>query len=317
MNTFRPSLLVAMLLLCAYPAGAQTSLHPNSNGAIMEQAHYLYPLYDQLPDALKRSYTKEVYEKLKSRSDFECLRIKYSSDGLKVVGFIYKPKRLNGKKYPAIIFNRGGVGEASKIGVETILNFRNLASEGFIILATQYRGNDGGEGKDEFGGADVNDIINLIPLARSLGYIDMNNLFMWGFSRGGMMTFLAIKNGVPINAAATVGATLDFTSPGPLPPQAAQRLRNLWPDYENRAEEHQTNRSAMKWAERINVPTLILHGGADRNVSASQALAFAQRLQELGKVYELMIYAGDDHGLSLNRADVEERMIRWFKKHIK
>lgn len=317
MNTFRPSLLVALLLLCAYPTSAQTSSPPNSNGIIVEQAQYSYPMYDQLPDTLKHAYPKKVYERLTNRSDFECLRIKYISDGLKVVGFIYKPKQLYGKKYPAIIYNRGGVGETSKIGIETILNFQNLASEGFIILATQYRGNDGGEGKDEFGGADVNDIVNLVPLARSLGYVDMNNLFMWGFSRGGMMTFLAIKNGMPIKAAATVGATLDFTSPGPLPPQAVQRLKNLWPEYESRAEEHRTNRSAMKWPERINVPILILHGGADRNVSASEVLAFAQRLQELGKVYELMIYAGDDHGLSLNRADAEGRIVRWFKKYIK
>src|SRR4029453_3397699 len=43
-----------------------------------------------------------------------------------------------------------------------------------------YRGNDGGEGREEYGGVDVRDVLNLIPLARALGYIDMHNVFMLG-----------------------------------------------------------------------------------------------------------------------------------------
>jgi hypothetical protein len=38
-----------------------------------------------------------------------------------------------------------------------------------VVVASQYRGNGGGEGHEEFGGAEVHDILNLIPLAKSLG----------------------------------------------------------------------------------------------------------------------------------------------------
>jgi len=46
--------------------------------------------------------------------------------------------------------------------------------------------------------------MNIIPLVKSLGFIDMNNLFMYGESRGGMMTYQAIKRDFPVNAAAVL-----------------------------------------------------------------------------------------------------------------
>jgi dipeptidyl aminopeptidase/acylaminoacyl peptidase len=46
-------------------------------------------------------------------------------------------------------------------------------------------------------------------------------------------------------------------------------------------------------------------------------LGLAQKLQELGKTYELVIYAGDGHGLPLNRKDSDKRVIDWFRKYIK
>jgi dipeptidyl aminopeptidase/acylaminoacyl peptidase len=45
--------------------------------------------------------------------------------------------------------------------------------------------------------------------------------------------------------------------------------------------------------------------------------SLAQKLQELGKTYELIIYAGDDHGLSFNAADSDRHIIGWFKRHLK
>ena len=60
-----------------------------------------------------------------------------------------------------------------------------LSRNGYVVLASQYRGNDGGQGQEEFGGADVNDVLNLMPLARSLSFADAKNTVILGFSRGG------------------------------------------------------------------------------------------------------------------------------------
>jgi dipeptidyl aminopeptidase/acylaminoacyl peptidase len=73
----------------------------------------------------------------------------------------------------------------------------------------------------------------------------------------------------------------------------------------------------IEWADRIDVPVLILHGGADWRASPSGSLLIAQKLQEAGKTYELIIYAGDDHGISMNRADSDRRIVEWFRKHMK
>jgi dipeptidyl aminopeptidase/acylaminoacyl peptidase len=43
----------------------------------------------------------------------------------------------------------------------------------------------------------------------------------------------------------------------------------------------------------------------------------ANKLQALGKTYELIIYAGDDHGTNANRLDRERRILHWFKKFMK
>ena len=63
--------------------------------------------------------------------------------------------------------------------------------------------------------------------------------------------------------------------------------------------------------------TLIMHGGADWSVNPSQSLTIAQKLQDLGKTYELIIYAGDGHILSRNQEDRDRRAMVWFKRHMK
>src|SRR5258706_1306862 len=141
-------------------------------------------------DFAARIISKEDFERQKAYAGFECRQIKYMSDGLKVVGFIWKPINTGARKLPLIILNHGGNREFSKLTPWQQFGYYNYVSNGFVVIGSQYRGIDGGEGKEEFGGADVNDVLNIIPLARSLGYVDMNNVFMLGWSRGAMMTFL-------------------------------------------------------------------------------------------------------------------------------
>src|SRR4029453_3680791 len=113
----------------------------------------------------RRFYSKAEYDRASANGSIECLKIQYLSDGLKVVGFLVKPRDSGGKRYPVIIYNRGGVQDIGKIDAPNILDFYELAANGFVVLASQYRGNDGGEGLEEVGGADVADVVNLVSLA--------------------------------------------------------------------------------------------------------------------------------------------------------
>jgi len=249
---------------------------------------------------------------------FECLRLTYLSGGLKVVGFIWKPVDTDGKKLPLVIFNRGGNREFSKLTPQTKGGFFDYLSSGFVVIGSQYRGNDGGEGREEFGGGDVEDVLNLIPLARSLAYVDMNNVFVAGWSRGGMMTLLALKRGLAVNAAAVVGGMADLVSARRQRPSMADVFRELIPGLAADKDESLRARSAVFWPEALQVPLLIQQGGADWRVDpGTNALALAARLQGLGAPYELVVYAGDDHGLSYNGPEADARIIAWFKRHMK
>lgn len=111
-------------------------------------------------------------------------RIAYLSDGLRVQGYIAEP--IAGKDLPAIIFNRGGNREFGALtDARAIRTLGTLAREGYVVVASQYRGNAGGEGQEEFGGTDVNDVLNLIALLEQHPRVDASRIGMYGWSRGG------------------------------------------------------------------------------------------------------------------------------------
>lgn len=343
MKTFRFGLMLLMLLTCAGYATAQSKGAASENGSIIEQVPKLFndlPAYEQRVEITKKrlaaddslktpeareealkvwqiSFPKQDYEELKTQTQIEILKIKYMSDGLKISGYIFKPKVTDGKKYPVVIYNHGG-NRNPLILIEFLHCYKRLAKQGFIVLASEYRGNGDSEGKEEFGGADVNDVMNLIPLAKSLPYADTQNIFMYGFSRGSIMTYEAMRNKIAINAAAIDSGVTDLEAQGKLRPEMVQYVyRELMPDFDKRAAEHYRLRSAILFAEQINTPILIIHGTVDWRVQATDALKFAERLQELKKTYELVIYAGDGHGVPLNQEDSWNRIVKWFKKHMK
>jgi dipeptidyl aminopeptidase/acylaminoacyl peptidase len=186
------------------------------------------------------------------------------------------------------------------------------------VIASQYRGADGGEGTEEYGGADVHDVLNLVPLARSLGYVDMRNVFMLGLSRGGMMTYLALKHGFPANAAAVISGVADL--PGNAidhPDLVTNVYEPLIPNFASRRDAAMRERSAVMWADSISAPLLLLHGTADAQISHARTIGLAEKLRGLGKPYELVLYPNDGHGLLMNRRDSDRRVIDWFMKHMK
>ncbi len=303
---------LAVNLFGAQVLPAQTA----DDGKILEREQYRFAPFEKV-EGLEKILSKQEYETAVNDPLFEMQRLKYSSDDLPVVAYLYKPKETGSKKYPAIIFNRGGYIRGN-IGYELVPFFHRLALAGFVVIAPLYRASDGAGGKDEVGGADMDDLMNILPLAKSLEFVDLKNLFLYGESRGGMMTFQALRNGFPVNAAATYGGFTDFDSLINANPKLYEPLiKTIWADFEAKKNEIVKTRSAIAWADKINTPLLLMHGGADKSVDPLQTLNFAQVLQKLGKNYELLIYSGDNHVLSKNQKDRDARAIGWFKKHIK
>jgi len=346
MGTFASALVLTVLAAGSPPAPAATPAPaPRVDGALIEQTPCppnplrTYEQYVELRrsrlaseveaakrEGFRRDMPADLTPLLISREDFakriayegfECSRIRYASDGLAVVGYLWKPRDTAGKKLPLMIYLRGGNRDFGAVSPWMLSGFYKYVSEGFVVLAPQYRGVDGGEGKEEFGGADVHDVLNLLPLARSLGYVDADNVFLQGWSRGSMEALVALKAGFAANAVAIGGCVVDLDQETDKRPAMATVYSELIPGYAERPQEVLRQRSALQWPEKITAPLLLLHGGADWRVDPAQTLAFAQKLQALGKPYELVIYEGDDHGLTRNGPDADRRVIEFFRRHMR
>jgi dipeptidyl aminopeptidase/acylaminoacyl peptidase len=137
------------------------------------------------------------------------------------------------------------------------------------------------------------------------------------FNRGGVMAFLAIRDGFPARATATFGGFTDLATYLQADPRANQLVHSIWPDYDDRQQQIIAARSAIQWPERINKPLLLMHGGADRQVSPAQTLSRATRLEALKKKYGLHIFAGDNHIVSTHRVERDRQAVLWFKEHAK
>src|SRR5262245_25072052 len=136
---------VVALLAVSAPTAAFGQQTGGPDGAIIEQRPCVFGSYEQQSEFTKRFYSKEDYDYAKSSPRTECFRIIYSSDGLRVVGYLVRPHDLVSRRYPVIIFNRGGFLDRGKIESFNLVDFTRLSEESFVVLASQYRGNDGGE----------------------------------------------------------------------------------------------------------------------------------------------------------------------------
>jgi dipeptidyl aminopeptidase/acylaminoacyl peptidase len=307
--------LVAVLALNA--SAAQELVPQSADGTLIAQTPCLFSPYEQASAFTRRYYPREEYEAATQSTTVDCARIRYLSDGLSVVGFIVRPRNTGGARYPVIVFNRGGFREIGQIDAWNLLDFYGFASRGFVVLASQYRGNDGGEGRDEVGGADVADVMALSRVAAHLPYADSPNLFLYGLSRGGMMSFLALRRGFAARAVAVVGAVFDVEAFQQRAPKLVASALADTPDYPSKGVVLLRERSVMNWPEQIDAPLLIIHGANDKEVPATEAMKFATKLAELGKRYQLIVYTDDIHEVANNRQDRDARIGTWFRQHMR
>lgn len=330
------TLLLSLMQILATPSLLRVAAAQEPDGKILNSKPWPpLPKYESLDEFGQSYFPRAVYEDARTQKEFDILEITYSSDGLPVRGLLIKPKAPGSQKWPAIIFNRGGNGDLGRItdngepcgGMTNtscldVADLLLVAKAGFVVIASDYRYQGATVKRDEWGGVEVDDVLNLVPALKALDYVDPERLYMLGLSRGGTMTYLAIKRGIPVKAAAVIGGVTDVKAWVDARPEMGivngneytDGFAKIWPDYEHRAEEYYRARSAVYWADQINVPVLILHSRTDRMVPVTQALRMAEALQENGKVYALRIYERDGHPLPRNRDDRDRLIVDWFTR---
>ena len=245
--------------------------------------------------------------------------IYYMSDGLRVKAFMAYPK--GSEKLPAIIYNHGGNREFSKIYPFNVVDLlARMASWGYVAIASQYRGTDGGDGQEEFGGSDVNDVLNLIPLLENMPQADAGKIGMFGKSRGGMMTYLSLMKTNKIKAAAVIGGVADLQMMddergGEMEKTVySQLIPNYWMNKDSVLKE----RSAITRVHEISktCPILIMHGTSDWRVPPMEAINMASAFQQEKIPYRLVMIEGADHGLTEFKEETDLMLKEWFGRFL-
>jgi dipeptidyl aminopeptidase/acylaminoacyl peptidase len=276
---------------------------------------------EKLNQALTRFDSRFGKEKFDFyQSNLSCSTFKYLVDGNTVNGYVIKPKLSKGK-LPVLIYNRGGNGNFGGVVFGSMMhNLFPIANEGFVIIGSQYRGTftKNSSAHDEFGGNDVNDVTALLDYIPSIEGADEQRIGMYGASRGGMQTHLAIKKVKNIKAIATIAGNSDLLKGLTYRPEMEKVFKHRIPDYEKNKVAELEKRSVLNWTKDLspNVPILLLHGTNDKRVSVNHSIDLAASLKKNNIPHKLVLYPDDDHGLMRNKEKANKELVRWFREYL-
>lgn len=220
----------------------------------------------------------------------------YNSEGFDVKAYISIPLDCSSENQKeCILYNRGG---NFRLGLLTDTDTAKIcAATGKVVIASQYRGCDSGTGKDEFGGADINDIITLVDFCENtFDFTDMTDFCAAGVSRGGMMSYMLARCDLRVKRIIAISAVSDLTKAyneredmHPLLEECIGGPPQLLPlEYEKR--------SAIMWANEIKVPVLMIHSKGDAQVSYSQAEELKAKFDKNNTPCKLITYDDSIHG---------------------
>lgn len=241
----------------------------------------------------------------------------YWSEGLRIKAFLGLPAS-EAQPLPGIVFNAGGTGERGALSAMTAAATVGLyASWGYVVIASQYRGRGGSEGKEEWGAGDVDDAMNALALLQSFDYVDKNRIGIIGGSRGGMMALQMLARTDIFKAAVTFGAPTEFTDLAEDSYILATAKRFIPDVADIRAEL--AKRSVTLYADKLckTTPLLVQHGSGDRRVEPEHAYKLGLALQKNLHPYKLIIYDNADHVLAGRRDESNADMRYWVDLYVK
>ncbi len=243
-----------------------------------------------------------------------------SVDDFQIQGWVVKPPDFDPtREYPLMLVIHGGPHGMYDFGFN--FGWQNHAANDYVVLYTNPRGSAGYG--SEFGNAikydypnkDFNDLMNGVDAVLAEGYVDEDNMFVYGCSGGGVLTawvvghtdrFRAASANCPvINWLSFVGTT-----------DGASWYRNFehlpWED----PSEH-LRRSPLMYVGNVSTPTMLMTGVNDLRTPISQTEEFYQALQVM-KVPTAMIRFNDEwHGTSSNPSNFMRTQLylrHWFER---
>jgi dipeptidyl-peptidase 4 len=245
--------------------------------------------------------------------------------GIVLDGWMLKPASFNAaRKYPVIVFVYGepaGQTVTDRWGGGQVLFNRALASAGYIVVSFDNRGTPAPKGaawrKVIYG--TVGDLSSkeqaaaIRALAARHQYIDSDRVGVWGWSGGGSNTLNVMFRFADIYK---VGVSV-----APVPDQqlydTIYQERYMGLPKEN-AEGYRIG-SPINFAGGLRGKLLLVHGSGDDNVHYQGTERLVNRLVELGKPFDLMVYPNRTHAIAEGPGTtphVYQLIARYFLEHL-
>jgi dipeptidyl aminopeptidase/acylaminoacyl peptidase len=257
-------------------------------------------------------------------------------DHLPIPTMIIRPAgfREDGR-YPVLVRLHGHPGQWNH-GFEVMDQY--FADRGYIVIKPNPRGSRGfGQGFHDlhiadYGGAEFQDVMAVIPYLRSLGYADMDRLVTEGGSGGGYMSFVIATEAPTAFRAQAIRAPVSdwgliaidrFAASGRAwtATREPRREREEFGGSQAEIPDEYHRRSPIHFVENVEVPQLLMHGLRDSAVLPRQSTVWVDRMRELGKdaLITYVEYPDEDHSLLRYQdttRDRLQRMERFFAEHL-
>jgi len=245
--------------------------------------------------------------------------------GVTLDGWMIKPAALDpSKKYPVIVYVYGEPASQTVVdswtGGRTLFH-RALAEAGYIVVSFDNRGTPAPKGaawrKVIYG--TVGDLSSreqaaaIRALASTHPFIDLTRVGVWGWSGGGSNTLNCMFRFPDVYK---VGVSV-----APVPDQrlydTIYQERYMGLPQQN-AEGYRVG-SPINFAEGLAGHLLIVHGSGDDNVHYQGTERLVNRLVELGRPFDLMVYPNRTHAISEGpgtTVHIYQLIARYFIDHL-
>ncbi len=245
-----------------------------------------------------------------------------SLDGARVPALLYRPPaHARNRGAPAVVYVHGGPNWLAQVTWDPLV--QHMVSRGWVVLAPNYRGSTGygrawqEANRQDLGGGDTQDVVAGADYLVAQGLADPGRIAVTGRSWGGYLTMTALTRYPDRWAGGSAVAPFLNWFTGHA--QARADLQH-W-DRENMGDpehdrERYRERSPFFFLDRVAAPVQLICGAHDVYCPATESIQARDRLLELGKSCDLVLYPDEGHVFlqTENVVDAEKRRVAFLAR---
>lgn len=269
------------------------------------------------------SINKAIYQSIKmGKVEERYIKTKDNKDLQSWI--IYPPDFDPAKKYPALLFCKGGPQGALGQSWSYRWNYQMMAAKGYIVIAPNRRGNSGfGQAWKEqisgdYGGANIQDYLDATDAMAKELFVDANRLGAVGASYGGFSVFyLAGMHGGRFKAFISHCGTFNFTSWYGSTEELWFADKDLEGPYWIGAKSYTYSPHLM--VDNWDTPILIITGANDFRIPYTQSLEAFQAAQLHGVPSRLLFFEDEYHFVMKphNAVIWQREFFEWLETYLK